>query len=64
MAHTCPICRVNVPADHENFPFCSPRCQDVDLGKWLDEAYRISRPLRPDEVDDVWHDVLKDRSAD
>jgi endogenous inhibitor of DNA gyrase (YacG/DUF329 family) len=22
------------------FPFCSPRCKLVDLGKWLDEKYR------------------------
>jgi len=53
-----------VVADNESFPFCSPRCQDVDLGKWLDESYRISRPLRPDEIDDVWHDVIRDRSDD
>lgn len=29
-------------------PFCSKRCQMVDLGKWLSEDYRISEPLRPD----------------
>ena len=29
-------------------PFCSARCQMVDLGKWLNEEYRISEPLRPD----------------
>lgn len=29
-------------------PFCSARCQMVDLGKWLGEEYRISEPLRPD----------------
>ncbi len=23
------------------FPFCSSRCQLVDLGHWLDESYRI-----------------------
>jgi endogenous inhibitor of DNA gyrase (YacG/DUF329 family) len=27
-----------------SFPFCSPRCRDVDLGRWLREEYRI-----PDE---------------
>ena len=64
MARSCPICRADVAADNESFPFCSPRCHDVDLGKWLDEAYRISRPLRPDEIDDVWHDVIKDRSTE
>jgi endogenous inhibitor of DNA gyrase (YacG/DUF329 family) len=29
-------------------PFCSNRCQMVDLGKWLGEEYRVSEPLRPD----------------
>ena len=27
------------------FPFCSPRCKLIDLGKWLNEEYRISVPL-------------------
>lgn len=29
-------------------PFCSKRCQLIDLGRWLGEDYRISEPLRPD----------------
>ena len=29
----------------ENFPFCSKRCKSIDLGKWLNEEYRISTPL-------------------
>ena len=28
-----------------NFPFCSNRCKSIDLGKWLNEEYRISTPL-------------------
>jgi hypothetical protein len=28
-----------------HFPFCSPRCKAIDLGKWLNEEYRISTPL-------------------
>ncbi len=31
-------------------PFCSVRCQMVDLGKWLDEDYKISEPLTPDHL--------------
>ncbi len=42
----CPICRRNVPfASREDVPyrpFCSERCQRVDLGMWLSEAYRIT----------------------
>jgi len=47
----CPICRRNVRprADNPGFPFCSPRCKAVDLGKWLDEAYRISSDPAEDE---------------
>ncbi len=29
-------------------PFCSDRCQLIDLGRWFSEEYRISEPLRPD----------------
>ena len=24
------------------FPFCSPRCQTMDLGRWLGEKYRVA----------------------
>lgn len=36
---TCPICGKAVDADYR--PFCSRRCADVDLGRWLTEGYRI-----------------------
>jgi len=39
----CPICRK--PTDPQYRPFCSRRCADVDLGRWLTGAYRI-----PDEA--------------
>jgi endogenous inhibitor of DNA gyrase (YacG/DUF329 family) len=29
------------------FPFCSDRCQWIDLGKWLTDRYRISEDLPP-----------------
>ncbi len=40
---TCPICKKQVRPrrDNEACPFCSPRCKQVDLGKWLNEDYRI-----------------------
>jgi uncharacterized protein len=45
------MCRRNVAArtDNPSFPFCSPRCKSVDLGKWLDEAYRVSSPLSEED---------------
>jgi uncharacterized protein len=36
---TCPICKKAPDAKYK--PFCSRRCADVDLGKWLTEGYRI-----------------------
>jgi hypothetical protein len=51
----CPICsRVlpDAPDDFEARPFCSMRCKQIDLGNWLTEKYRISRPLRPEDVED------------
>jgi hypothetical protein len=50
----CPICQVEkeVEPDFPHRPFCSKRCKTIDLGNWLDENYRISRPLGVDEVED------------
>ncbi len=31
-------------------PFCSSRCANVDLNRWLSESYRVSTAL--DDVDD------------
>ena len=35
----CPAC--DAPAEHRFRPFCSKRCQDADLGRWLRGAYRF-----------------------
>jgi hypothetical protein len=55
MQRTCPICKRPVPAEAESAPcrpFCSPRCKTIDLGGWLTEAYRISRPLAEEDLDE------------
>jgi uncharacterized protein len=36
---SCPICGKATAPDYR--PFCSRRCADVDLGRWLTESYRI-----------------------
>jgi endogenous inhibitor of DNA gyrase (YacG/DUF329 family) len=45
----CPACKkpVEPRALNPAFPFCSPRCRQVDLGRWLGEEYRV--PERPAE---------------
>jgi uncharacterized protein len=50
----CPTCGKHdvVPADFEWRPFCSRRCKMVDLGKWLDEVYRFSRPVGAGDIED------------
>ena len=35
----CPIC--GKPSDPKLRPFCSRRCADVDLGRWLNEVYTV-----------------------
>lgn len=37
----CPTCEAPAAVGEKWFPFCSVRCQLVDLGKWLDEEYRV-----------------------
>jgi endogenous inhibitor of DNA gyrase (YacG/DUF329 family) len=40
---TCPTCNKPVAPREQNtaFPFCCARCQQVDLGRWLNEEYRV-----------------------
>ncbi len=46
----CPIC--GKPTVRAFRPFCSKRCANVDLGRWLGEGYRIAEndPHAPIEV--------------
>jgi hypothetical protein len=45
---SCPVCGKAITAAYR--PFCSRRCADVDLGRWLTESYRI--PAGPAEESD------------
>ena len=44
-ATACPTCGHPVGEAAETYPFCSSRCRMVDLGKWFDGQYAISRPV-------------------
>jgi endogenous inhibitor of DNA gyrase (YacG/DUF329 family) len=50
-ANGCAVCgRPVAPRpDNKGWPFCSPRCRQVDLGRWLNEDYVISRELDESE---------------
>jgi endogenous inhibitor of DNA gyrase (YacG/DUF329 family) len=41
----CPICKTLVKIKDPEFPFCSPRCRTIDLGKWASGGYVISSPV-------------------
>ncbi len=36
----CPICKKDTADVYK--PFCSKRCADVDLGKWLNGSYAVA----------------------
>jgi len=41
----CPICDKKMdgqgPKEWPDWPFCSPRCKLIDLGRWLGGQYRL-----------------------
>jgi endogenous inhibitor of DNA gyrase (YacG/DUF329 family) len=43
----CPIC--SRPTDVRYRPFCSRRCADIDLSRWLGGAYAIPGETKTDE---------------
>ncbi len=48
-AGKCPVCGAGAMAKYE--PFCSKRCADVDLHRWLTGSYAI--PASEDDSDGV-----------
>ncbi|MDP6345676.1 MAG: DNA gyrase inhibitor YacG, partial [Alphaproteobacteria bacterium] len=46
----CPVCRK--PTADRFRPFCSGRCADLDLGRWLNESYAIPAVEPPDDWDE------------
>ncbi|MEM7238408.1 MAG: DNA gyrase inhibitor YacG [Pseudomonadota bacterium] len=46
----CPVCQG--PGLDQWRPFCSKRCSDVDLGRWMTGHYRIASP-EPVDPDDL-----------
>lgn len=43
----CPICGKETEPRYR--PFCSKRCADVDLARWLGGAYRVPTEEAPEE---------------
>ncbi|WP_430469554.1 DNA gyrase inhibitor YacG [Thalassospira lucentensis] len=47
----CPVC--DKPVEEQYKPFCSKRCADLDLGKWLNESYAIPAAEPPEYLEDL-----------
>ena len=43
----CPLC--GKPRSAEHAPFCSTRCKDLDLMRWLEDGYALPGPPALDE---------------
>ncbi|WP_299655883.1 DNA gyrase inhibitor YacG [uncultured Jannaschia sp.] len=54
---TCPIC--SKPADPAYRPFCSRRCADVDLGRWLNGSYPVPS-TDPDDVEEALDEAIRE----
>ncbi len=49
----CPVCKKPFdPQTSKSLPFCSTRCRQIDLGRWLDEAYSMPLENEWDEEGD------------
>jgi endogenous inhibitor of DNA gyrase (YacG/DUF329 family) len=48
MLKSCSVCRKAAVEKYR--PFCSARCADVDLGRWLGETYRIETVEEPEGI--------------
>jgi len=46
----CPICKKATDAKYR--PFCSRRCADVDLGKWLSGDYAVPS-TDPEDIEEA-----------
>jgi uncharacterized protein len=57
---SCPTCG---KASHVKFrPFCSQRCKDLDLSRWLNEEYRVP-VVEEDPLEDELEDGLGDEGS-
>jgi uncharacterized protein len=49
----CPICRQKFdPEKSQSLPFCTPRCKQIDLARWLDERYMLPSEREQDRPED------------
>ena len=54
---SCPICAKNSDAKYR--PFCSRRCADVDLGRWLNGSYAVAADS-PEDLNEAAEELMKE----
>ncbi|MEO3415575.1 DNA gyrase inhibitor YacG [Roseovarius sp. CAU 1744] len=53
---SCPICEKDTIAAYR--PFCSKRCADIDLGKWLKGEYAVPSQ-DPEDAEEALEQVMQ-----
>ena len=61
---SCPICSKETEQKYR--PFCSKRCADIDLGKWMTGAYAVASQDEDDAdaLVEKLDKAMQDRAAD
>jgi endogenous inhibitor of DNA gyrase (YacG/DUF329 family) len=59
---TCPICEKELPLAIDSnaalFPFCSQRCKQADLYRWLSGEYAVVEELSPETLAQIPEEEL------
>jgi len=58
---SCPIC--GKPTEKAFRPFCSKRCADVDLAKWLGGAYAVPS-TDPEDIERALEEADRARAGE
>ncbi len=53
---SCPICKSKSNTDYR--PFCSKRCADIDLGRWMKGDYAIPATA-PEDLEEAAVELSK-----
>lgn len=57
---SCPLCANPSVKDYR--PFCSRRCADIDLAKWMNGSYAVPS-TDPDDALDAFEAIESDETA-
>jgi endogenous inhibitor of DNA gyrase (YacG/DUF329 family) len=58
----CPVCnkRFDPSTAAESLPFCTPRCRQIDLGRWLGEGYSVPHERLDEEEESSFDEESSD----